>query len=231
MHHSCISRVKFYYSNKAFLPISFSFLLQTGYAIWSKRSDKEIQREVKKNVATKSLQMPEAIVTVIKAVFLERTHTYRELRRENELACIEFRKWMIEQRGKLKKDPLPIAKCEVSKKWLLKSPSSRKASRKKGQLPPVVLDEYMEPVQGVAFASESGTAKTTSTQISSALSIPSLINWEKTQAQVTADPSLSGAPTMSASSISTKNTGALFKVDDVEMFVASNPTPEFFVVI
>ena len=39
----------------------------------------------------------------------------KEMRVENELAVIEFRKWMIEQRKKTKKDPLVSAKLEVSK--------------------------------------------------------------------------------------------------------------------
>ena len=39
----------------------------------------------------------------------------KKMKEEYDLQCIEFRKWMIEQRKKTKKDPLPQAKVEVSK--------------------------------------------------------------------------------------------------------------------
>jgi hypothetical protein len=96
-----------------------------GFAIWSRRSDKDIQREMRKNVAAKALNVPEKVALIIRAVFLERTHTMKQMRnsREYELACIEFRKWMIEQKKKSKKDPLALAKVEVSKvsqiTWML----------------------------------------------------------------------------------------------------------------
>ena len=44
-----------------------------------------------------------------------KTHTMKKMKEEYDLQCIEFRKWMIEQRKKTKKDPLPQAKVEVSK--------------------------------------------------------------------------------------------------------------------
>jgi hypothetical protein len=86
-----------------------------GIAIWSKRSDEDVKREMKKYLASKSLKVPEAISTVIRCVFLERLFTMKEMKKNNELAVIEFRKWMIEQRKKTKKDPLPLTKIEVSK--------------------------------------------------------------------------------------------------------------------
>lgn len=90
-------------------------VLFTGFAIWSKRSDKDIQKENKKILASKALQMPEAVVNVVRTVYLEKTHSLREFKKINEIACIEFRKWMVEQKTKLKRDPLPLAKVEVSK--------------------------------------------------------------------------------------------------------------------
>lgn len=201
----------------------------TGYAIWSKKSDQEIQREVKKNLASKSLQLPEAIVSVIRAVYIEKTFTMKEFKKENELACLEFRKWMIAQRGKLKKDPLPQARAEVSRKWLMNAPSSRGVSRKKGQLPSIVMDECMEPVPGVAFASESSSAKTSSTS-SSTLITSSMINWEKSALEVAA----ATASAVSSSNGSSKDNRAKsfsFCVDGEEVFLASNPHNEYFVVL
>ena len=200
---------------------------------------------MKKNLASKSLKVPEAVVTVIKAVFLDKTHTYKEFKKEQELACIEFRKWMIEQRGKLKKDPLPPAKVEVSKKWLFKSPGGAiRFARKKGQLPSVVMDECLEPVPGVAFTSEAGSSSSSSSSTSASgksgngstqnnsIVTSSMINWEKTRAQVAADATLSAAAAAaSGSSNKQSKAGAAFKVDDVDMFVASQPQKDYFVVI
>ena len=225
----------------------------SGFAIWSKKSDKEIQREVKKNLANKGIQMPEAVASVIRAVFLEKTHTMKEYKKDNELACIEFRKWMIEQKQKLKKDPLPAAKIEVSKKWILKHPGSGTVSRKKGQLPPVVMDECIEPVPGVAFAtdnsasasktssgiiggassssssSSSSSTSTTSSSSSNALITTSMINWEKSSVEVEAELASGSPSSMIQGNIRAKATS--FVVDDEEIFVASNTNKEYFVVI
>ena len=89
-----------------------------GFAIWSQRSASEIKKEVAKSVAAKTLNIPRSVATIIRAVHLERTHTMKQIRKENELAAIEYRKWMIESRQKTKKDPLPQAKAEVVSSWL-----------------------------------------------------------------------------------------------------------------
>ena len=52
---------------------------------------------------------------IIRAVYLEKTHTMKKMKKDQELACIGFRKWVIEQKKKTKKDPLPLARIEVSK--------------------------------------------------------------------------------------------------------------------
>ena len=207
---------------------------------------------MKKNLANKGMQMPEAVASVIRAVFLEKTHTMKEYKKDNELACIDFRKWMIEQKQKLKKDPLPAAKIEVSKKWILKHPGSGTVSRKKGQLPSVVMDECIEPVPGVAFASDnsasasksssgiiggafssssssSSTSSTTSSSSSNALITTSMINWEKSSVEVEAELASGSPSSMIQGNIRAKATS--FVVDDEEIFVASNTNKEYFVVI
>ena len=92
-----------------------------GFAIWSKRSDKEIQKEMKKSLASRGLAIPMNVAMVITAVYLEKSHTMKALREEEELACLEFRKWVIEQKKKNKKDPITSAKVEVSKVRLISS--------------------------------------------------------------------------------------------------------------
>lgn len=99
-----------------------------GFAIWSKRSPKEIEKEVQKSVAAKTIGVPRGVATIIRAVYMERSHTMKLIRKENELAAIEFRKWMIERRQKQKKDPLPLAKVEVSKSWLTMHPTGNMIS-------------------------------------------------------------------------------------------------------
>ena len=91
--------------------------LITGYAIWSKRTDVEIQREIKKAALNKALNIPEPVARIIRLVHLERTHKINELKKDRryELAVIDYRKWLNDQRKRMKKDPIPIAKVEVSK--------------------------------------------------------------------------------------------------------------------
>lgn len=43
-----------------------------GMAIWSKKSEKELQRELKKSLAAKSLNIPDSVYMVISAVYLEK---------------------------------------------------------------------------------------------------------------------------------------------------------------
>ena len=86
-----------------------------GFAIWSKRTDKDIQKEMKKSLASRGMVIPMNVAMVITAVYLEKSHTMKALKDEEELACLEFRKWVMEQKKKNKKDPITSAKVEVSK--------------------------------------------------------------------------------------------------------------------
>ena len=43
-----------------------------GMAIWSKKSEKELQREMKKSLAAKGLYVPENVAMIIRAVHLEK---------------------------------------------------------------------------------------------------------------------------------------------------------------
>ena len=61
------------------------------------------------------MNVPDSVAMIIRAVYLEKTHTMKKMRKDHELACIGFRKWVIEQKKKTKKDPLPLARIEVSK--------------------------------------------------------------------------------------------------------------------
>lgn len=86
-----------------------------GFAIWSKKSDKELQRELKKALEKKALNIPEQVAMIVRAVYIEKTQTLKSMKKEFELDYITFRKWVIEQKKKTKKDPLPMARIEVSK--------------------------------------------------------------------------------------------------------------------
>jgi hypothetical protein len=144
--------------------------LKRGFAIWSKRSDKDLQREMRKSLEKKSVKVPENVAMIIRAVFLEKTHTMRYMKtsREHEMACIDFRKWMIGQKKKSKKDPLPQAKVEVSKKWLLRPPNASLGySRSATKPPPLVMDEQTGstypvniPPGGSAFGWAASTTST-----------------------------------------------------------------------
>ena len=70
---------------------------------------------MKKALEKKALNVPDAVAMIIRAVYLEKSHTMKKMKKDHELACIGFRKWVIEQKKKTKKDPLPMARIEVSK--------------------------------------------------------------------------------------------------------------------
>ena len=91
-------------------------------------------------------------------------------------------------------------------------------SSNKGQLPKVVMDECMEPVPGVAFASESGSAKTSSAS-SSTMVTSSMLNWDKG-----ADAVKEAVPSISASSSENQS---VFRVDDEDIFVATSALQEY----
>lgn len=66
-------------------------------------------------MANKGFRIPQQVGEVISAVFLDRSHTMKYLKFEEEFAYSEFRKWLTEAKTKLKKDPIPMAKVELSK--------------------------------------------------------------------------------------------------------------------
>ena len=77
--------------------------IQRGRAIWSKRTDKEIQKEYARSLMNKGPAIPSSVEMVITAVFLDRTHTISQIKKEEIIAFTEFKKWVQEQRKKSKK--------------------------------------------------------------------------------------------------------------------------------
>lgn len=90
------------------------FFCHSGRAIWSKKTDKELQRELKKALEKKAMNVPDVVAVIVRAVYLERIHTLKSYKIHDELAFITFRKWVREQKKKTKKNPLPMAKNVVS---------------------------------------------------------------------------------------------------------------------
>ena len=172
-------------SEKWMLEVRDEVEKKRGFAIWSKKSDKELQREMKKTLATKALNVPESSAMVIRAVHLEKSHTMKQMRKDYELECIELRKWMIEQRKKSKKDPLPAAKTEVSKKWLTRHPNTSLVySRNPNKPPPVVMDDKA----GTVYGNGGGTASVFGSAVPSSSTM--------------AGSSTSGGPTAAGGSVS-----------------------------
>lgn len=114
--------------------------LKRGMAIWSKRSDEEVKREMKKYLAAKALKVPDYVANIVRCVYLEKIMTMKEMRKDHELDVINFRKWMIEKRKKTQKDPIAPAKLEVSKNWLLQHPNIFE-TQITTEMPSVVMDE------------------------------------------------------------------------------------------
>lgn len=114
--------------------------LKRGMAIWSKRSDDEVKREMKKYLAAKALKVPDYVANIVRCVYLEKIMTMKEMRNDHELDVINFRKWMVERRKKTQKDPVAPAKIEVSKNWLFQHPNYYE-TQISTNMPTVVMDE------------------------------------------------------------------------------------------
>ena len=113
-------------------------------AIWSKRSDEEVKREMKKYLSEKALKVPDYVTNIIRCVYLEKIATMSEMRVDHELDVINFRKWVLEKRKKTKKDPIPGVKIEVSRHWLFQHPSKFETSRST-EMPSVCMDDKLVP--------------------------------------------------------------------------------------
>ena len=218
-----------------------------GFAIWSKRSDKDIATQVRKDVTNKQIKAPEAFSRIVKCVYLEKTHGMKDMRIENELNVINFRKWMAELSKKLKKNPLPVVKTEVSQRWLLEHPASsaRRSGVDPSKPPAVIMDELREPVAGVKFetrkasnlrngeggkegataSGQGGPAGKSSTQ-STRVVTGSMINWEKSQEEM---PKREHTP----SSATKKSTAAENKIvlGGEEMFCCTGAGDDYFVLL
>ena len=46
------------------------------------------------------MNVPDSVAMIIRAVYLEKTHTIKKMKTDQELAFISFRKWVIEQKKK-----------------------------------------------------------------------------------------------------------------------------------
>ena len=68
--------------------------------------------ESKKSFAT-SLEMSSTVMNVIKVVYIDKLCSISDLKQEDEMSYMEFRKWMRERREKTKKDPLSAAKLAL----------------------------------------------------------------------------------------------------------------------
>lgn len=199
--------------------------MQRGYAIWSKRSDVEIQREKQKLALSKGMNIPDSVGKVIRLVYLERAHKLQELRKDRmyELACLEYRKWVNEQRKKLKKDPIPMAKVELSKRWVVEAPHELGDQTTPGLMPAIVLDERRDPVYGVVMESnEKGTGSVVTF---------SMKNWDKSpeELQSLTKGNLDSEESTKIVRLGRKEESPSFKIDDNDVFTVCDG--EYYVVL
>lgn len=101
------------YRNNSNYVLSYFFII--GFAIWTDRSTDEILKEAKKSQAASSMSVPPNVALVLTAVYLDRTVTLKEIRAEEDLLYMEYRKWFRERRKQLKKDPVPMSAAQLSR--------------------------------------------------------------------------------------------------------------------
>eukprot|EP00607_Mallomonas_marina_P009310 CAMPEP_0182417940 /NCGR_PEP_ID=MMETSP1167-20130531/2402_1 /TAXON_ID=2988 /ORGANISM="Mallomonas Sp, Strain CCMP3275" /LENGTH=312 /DNA_ID=CAMNT_0024591843 /DNA_START=263 /DNA_END=1201 /DNA_ORIENTATION=- len=193
--------------------------LQRGYAIWSKRSDVEIQRDIKRAAASKALTIPESVAKIVQLVHLERTYKLGELKKDRryELGVIDYRKWLGDQRKRTKKDPIPLAKVEVSKRWIKEHPSIT------GSNANIIMDDRLEPLYGVVMDTAGKTG-------GGVMKTNSMLNWELNKEEYLSLPlSLSLSSGTQSGASEKEREKERFQIDGEDVFVVSNE--EYFVVI
>eukprot|EP01041_Mallomonas_annulata_P004915 gene4915-9805_t len=193
--------------------------MKKGYAIWSKRSDVEIQREIKKAALSKALNIPEPVARIVRLVHLDRSNKLSELRKDRryEMACIDYRKWLNDQRKRMKKDPIPVAKVEVSKRWISEHPAVT------GSAASVVMDDRTEPLYGVVMDTGGKTP-------SGVMTTSSMVNWEKSAVELSViTKPVTPLGRTDATAKGEDKAQSQFRIDDMDMFVVTDE--DFFVVI
>lgn len=63
----------------------------------------------------KTLYIPESIASIIVTVYIEKNKKLSDIKKEDHVGYLTFRKFMIDLKKKTKKDPVAQAKVEVSK--------------------------------------------------------------------------------------------------------------------
>ena len=90
-----------------------------GQTIWTRKNEHDINREIKKTQSPKPLNIPEGIASIITAVYIERSKKLSEIKNEDKLAYMTFRKFMVDLKKKTKKDPVLQTKLELTKVRML----------------------------------------------------------------------------------------------------------------
>lgn len=204
---------------------------QRGRAIWSDKSEKDIRKE--KRSASSRLSIPRAVLDIVQAVHIDRTHTFKKLRKDPDFALdvIEYRRWMSEQRKKTSKDPLPVVKREVVKKWLLRSPVGRSQSKVSALHPEasrrvVILDEvttdFFSTSSSTSTSADGQRYKISSSLSPAVLQTPSLRDWDKSYLELHRPQA---SLTLAETSSLTNNTDApstpapLFLIDEDPLYL------------
>jgi hypothetical protein len=87
-----------------------------GMSIWSKTNEQDIiSREIKKTQAVKPLAVPEPVASIITSVFLDQSKKISDIKKDDPLAYVTVRKFMMDLKKKSKKDPVMQTKVELSK--------------------------------------------------------------------------------------------------------------------
>jgi hypothetical protein len=152
---------------------------------------------------------------------------------------------MVENRKHFKKDPVPVVKCEVARKWLLKHPAAALQARGLHNKPPqVVMDELRSPLADVQFelkktgaAGDYANVKPMSTPTGVSPSMPSsgaggggggkkstpakvttsnMLHWDLPEIELPMSMTVATARTDAV------HGGPVFKIDDVDILVATD---------
>lgn len=104
--------------NKWMLEVRDIVEQRRGTVIWSRKNENDINREIKKP-GPKPLVVPEPAASIIMAVYIEQSKKLSQIKKDDPLGYMTFRKYMMDLKKKTKKDPVMLTKLELSKVSLL----------------------------------------------------------------------------------------------------------------
>lgn len=208
----------------------------------------DLLEQLRKERQYRSTLLPPSVQNFVTAVYHEKILTPKAVERVAPTVYHEYRDWLTKTNAKKKEEgkyALAMAKNITAQDWLLLHPYSRSPVIERMVLS-VPVGMRLSPKDYILEEDLSESAKKPSIpgapfKSTNKLMSPSMINWDKSREELlTSVSSPSTSITLSenqhqesldAMKQNQDNDRIVFRIDDVDMYVANNPSDEYFVVL